>query len=107
MIIFKIRYTRSPSMKTLPVKTPIDPIIVRQEISRFVKNFLDVDISPEPCFPTVGSMQGCYMAMMCTTRRCKGKNKILFLDPGFPVNKLQASVVGAPFDHFDVYEYRR
>lgn len=79
---------------------------LKREISRFVKNFLDVDISPEPCFPTVGSMQGCYMAMMCTTRRKKGKNKILFLDPGFPVNKRQAAVVGAPFDHFDVYEYR-
>lgn len=44
---------------------------LKLEISRFVKNFIDVDISPESCFPTVGSMQGCYMAMMCTTRRLK------------------------------------
>ncbi|NOX35556.1 MAG: pyridoxal phosphate-dependent aminotransferase [Deltaproteobacteria bacterium] len=79
---------------------------LKHEISRFVKNFIDVDISPESCFPTVGSMQGCYMAMMCTTRRLKGKNKILFIDPGFPVNKRQASVVGVPYDNFDVYEYR-
>jgi len=76
------------------------------EISRFVKKFIDVNINPESCFPTVGSMQGCYMAMMCTTRRLKGKNKILFLDPGFPVNKRQASVIGAPYEQFDVYEYR-
>jgi len=76
------------------------------EISRFIKSFMDVDIGIESCFPTVGSMQGCYMAMMCTTRRFKGKNKILFLDPGFPVNKLQANVVGAPHDRFDVYEFR-
>ncbi|WP_300460204.1 pyridoxal phosphate-dependent aminotransferase [Desulfobacula sp.] len=76
------------------------------EISRFVKNFIDVAIGPESCFPTVGSMQGCYMAMMCTTRRLNGKNKILFLDPGFPVNKRQASVIGVPYDHFDVYDYR-
>jgi len=79
---------------------------LKLEISRFVNNFIDVDISTESCFPTVGSMQGCYMAMMVTTRRLKNKNKILFLDPGFPVNKLQASVIGAPYVNFDVYEYR-
>lgn len=76
------------------------------EISQFVKNFIDVDIKLESCFPTVGSMQGCYMAMMCTTRRIKGKDKILFIDPGFPVNKRQASVIGVPYDNFDVYEFR-
>lgn len=76
------------------------------EISKFIKNFIDISINPESCFPTVGSMQGCYLAMMCTSRRLKGKNKILFLDPGFPVNKRQASVIGVPYDHFDVYEYR-
>lgn len=79
---------------------------LKSEIARFVKNFMDVEINPVSCFPTVGSMQGCYMAMMCTTRRLKGKNKILFLDPGFPVNKRQASVVGAPYVNFDVYEFR-
>ncbi len=79
---------------------------LKTEISRFVQNFINVSIDPVSCFPTVGSMQGCYMAMMCTTRRIKGKNKILFLDPGFPVNKRQASVIGAPYEHFDVYEYR-
>ena len=79
---------------------------LKEEISRFVKNFIDVDIDPVSCFPTVGSMQGCYMAMMCTTRRIKGKDKILFLDPGFPVNKRQASVIGAAYENFDVYEFR-
>ena len=79
---------------------------LKKEISLFVKNFLDQDIDPVSCFPTVGSMQGCYMAMMCTSRRIKGKNKILFIDPGFPVNKIQARVLGLPFDSFDVYEYR-
>lgn len=79
---------------------------LKNEISTFVENFIDVKISPESCFPTVGSMQGCYMAMMCTTRRIKGKDKILFLDPGFPVNKRQASVIGVKHDSFDVYNYR-
>jgi aspartate/methionine/tyrosine aminotransferase len=79
---------------------------LKQEISLFVKNFIDVDINEVSCFPTVGSMQGCYLAMMCTTRRIKGKDRLLFIDPGFPVNKLQARVLGASYDHFDVYEFR-
>lgn len=79
---------------------------LKNEISRFVKQFINVDVSSEACFPTVGSMQGCYMAMMCTSRRLKGKDKILFIDPGFPVNKRQASVIGVGYENFDVYEYR-
>ncbi len=79
---------------------------LKTEISAFVKNFVDVDIPAESCFPTVGSMQGCYMAMMCCSRRVKGREKIVFIDPGFPVNKHQARVLGLPYAHFDVYEYR-
>jgi len=66
---------------------------LKEQISLFINNFLDVSISKESCFPTVGSMQGCYMAMMVTTRRMKGRNKILCIDPGLPVNKRQASVI--------------
>lgn len=79
---------------------------LKEQISLFVQNFLNIGISPESCFPTVGSMQGCYMAMMVCSRRIKGKTKVLFLDPGFPVNKRQASVIGIPYDNFDVYEFR-
>ncbi|MFO7910570.1 MAG: pyridoxal phosphate-dependent aminotransferase [Desulfotignum sp.] len=79
---------------------------LKTEISAFVKNFVDVDIPAESCFPTVGSMQGCYMAMMCCARRTRNKDRILFIDPGFPVNKHQARVLGLPYAHFDVYEYR-
>ncbi|MEE4364647.1 MAG: pyridoxal phosphate-dependent aminotransferase [Desulfotignum sp.] len=79
---------------------------LKTEISAFVKNFVDMEIPAESCFPTVGSMQGCYMAMMCCSRRVKGREKIVFIDPGFPVNKHQARVLGLPYAHFDVYEYR-
>jgi len=79
---------------------------LKDQISKFVKNFLDVTIDPISCFPTVGSMQGCYMAMMVCCRRMKEKNRVLFIDPGFPVNKRQASVIGVGYESFDVYEYR-
>jgi len=54
---------------------------LKSEISRFVKNFMNIEVAAESCFPTVGSMQGCYMAMMVSARRQKGKHKILFIDP--------------------------
>lgn len=79
---------------------------LKAEISRFVRNFMDVAVSPSGCLPTVGSMQGTFLAMMMAGRRKKGKNHILFIDPGFPVNKRQAQVLGLPFERFDVYEHR-
>ncbi len=86
---------------------PFDGVpTLKSEISRFLKCFMDIHVAPAGCFPTVGAMQGCYLAMMMTGRRIKGREKILFIDPGFPVNKLQAKVLGLSFDRFDVYDYR-
>lgn len=79
---------------------------LKAEIARFVKNFLDVGVSTRCCFPTVGSMQGGYLAMMMAGRRMAGKDRILFIDPGFPVNKKQATAIGLGYDSFDVYDYR-
>ena len=33
---------------------------LKNEISKFIKNFMNIDISPEGCLPTVGSMQGAF-----------------------------------------------
>ncbi len=79
---------------------------LKKEISRFVKNFMDIDVSPDSCLPTVGSMQGGFAAFLTTTRRIKEQNTVLFIDPGFPVQKMQCNVLGIPFERFDVYEYR-
>ncbi|MEJ2038057.1 MAG: pyridoxal phosphate-dependent aminotransferase [Desulfosarcinaceae bacterium] len=79
---------------------------LKNQISRFVKNFLDVDIRPAGCLPTVGSMQGTFLAMMMTGRRTRGKDHLLFIDPGFPVNKKQAQVLGLAYERFDIYEHR-
>jgi len=79
---------------------------LKQEISRFVKLFMDVEVNPHGCIPTVGSMQGCYAAFTTITKMYSEKNTILFLDPGFPVHKQQCTVQGIPFESFDVYEYR-
>lgn len=78
----------------------------KTEGSRFVKNFVDIDIKPEGIIPTVGSMQACFAAFMAVTECKKGKNTVLFIDPGFPVQKTQMQVIGKPHKSFDVYNYR-
>ncbi len=79
---------------------------LKREISRFAKMFINIDVSPEGCIPTVGSMQGSFAAFMAVTRARKGQNKILFLDPGFPVHKQQLQVLQLGWETFDVYDYR-
>jgi aspartate/methionine/tyrosine aminotransferase len=79
---------------------------LKREISRFVKLFMDIDVQPRGCVPTVGSMQGSFAAFLTVTRMYPGKDSILFIDPGFPVHKQQCRVQGVPFESFDVYNYR-
>ena len=77
-----------------------------EEASRFVKNFMDIDIRPESIVPTVGAMQASYVAVMALTECYQEKDTILFIDPGFPVQKTQLEVIGKPYITFDIYEYR-
>ncbi|MEN8224943.1 MAG: pyridoxal phosphate-dependent aminotransferase [Bacteroidota bacterium] len=79
---------------------------LKHEISRFVKLFLNINVSEEACVPTVGSMQGGYAAFMTVNRMRKEKNKTLFIDPGFPVHKQQHRVLGVEYETFDVYDHR-
>lgn len=79
---------------------------LKAEISRFVKNFLDVAVNPESCIPTVGSMQGSFACFMTINRMHQEREGTLFLDPGFPVHKQQLRVLGQEYMSFDVYNYR-
>jgi len=79
---------------------------LKTEIARFCKLFLDIDVLPETCIPTVGSMQASFAAFMTLSRINKTKDTTLFIDPGFPVHKMQNKVLGLKFESFDVYNYR-
>jgi aspartate/methionine/tyrosine aminotransferase len=79
---------------------------LKNETARFLKLFADADFSPMGCIPTVGSMQAGMAAMMVLSHLKPGRNKTLFIDPGFPVQKLQCSVVGNSFYSFDIYDCR-
>lgn len=79
---------------------------LKNEASRFIENFMGININPEGCVPTVGSMQGAYaMFLLCANLEEK-KDTALFIDPGFPVQKQQFKVMGHKFESFDVYDYR-
>ena len=79
---------------------------LKNEASRFVKAFLNVDVTPRSCIPTVGSVAGSYGSFIACTQRTPGKDKILFIDPGFPIQKSQLRVIGATWKEFDIYNYR-
>ncbi|MDY0296048.1 MAG: pyridoxal phosphate-dependent aminotransferase [Acidobacteriota bacterium] len=79
---------------------------LKREISRFVRNFLDIDVSADHCLPTVGSMMGSLVAMLTVNRMHADREGTLFIDPGFPVHKQQCRLLGHDFMSFDVYDYR-
>ena len=79
---------------------------LKREASRFVKAFLDVEVSARSCVPTVGSVAGSFGSFIACTQRIPGKDKVLFIDPGFPIQKSQLRVIGAEWKEFDIYEYR-
>lgn len=79
---------------------------LKQAASRFVKAFIDVDIAPQGCVPVTGSMQGTYTSFMVCSQSDPKKDTVLFIDPGFPVQKQQLHVMGVKYETFDVYDYR-
>ncbi|MFA5420178.1 MAG: pyridoxal phosphate-dependent aminotransferase, partial [Bacteroidales bacterium] len=79
---------------------------LKQNISTFIKLFMDVDVNAECCLPTVGSMQGSFACYLMLSRLFKERDTTLFIDPGFPVHKQQHRVLGRKFESFDVYNYR-
>jgi len=86
---------------------PIDGIPeFKTAASRFLKMFLDVDIAPSHCVPTVGAMQAAFAVFLTACRADPEKKRVLFLDPGFPVQKRQAAVLGAESVSLDVHDHR-
>ena len=79
---------------------------LKEAASRFVKAFIDVDIDPRGCVPTTGSVEGTFAAFIACTQRIPGKDKVLFIDPGFPIQKSQLRILGIEWRNFDVYSWR-
>uniref|UniRef100_A0AB33JFB9 Pyridoxal phosphate-dependent aminotransferase n=1 Tax=Prevotella sp. GTC17260 TaxID=3236796 RepID=A0AB33JFB9_9BACT len=79
---------------------------LKKAASDFVKAFINVDISPRSCVPTTGSVAGSFASFIACTQRLKGKDKVLFIDPGFPIQKSQLRILGIGWREFDIYQYR-
>ena len=79
---------------------------LKRQASRFVKAFINLDIPAECCVPVCGSMQGTFASFLTCSQADPKKDTVLFIDPGFPVQKMQLKVMGVKFQTFDVYDYR-
>jgi aspartate/methionine/tyrosine aminotransferase len=79
---------------------------LKEESSRFIKLFMDLDINPQGCIPTVGSMMGSMVSFLVANRNDRTKEGSLFLDPGFPVQKQQVKMLGHDYYSFDIFEHR-
>ncbi len=80
--------------------------ILKQNASKFLKAFANVDITPECIVPTVGSMQGSMNLILECSQLNPEKDTILYINPGFAPNMLQAKVQGIKTESFDIYEFR-
>ena len=79
---------------------------LKEAASEFVKAFIGVDINPEGCVPVCGCMQGTFASFLTCSQADKKKDTVLFIDPGFPVQKMQLQVQGTKYETFDVYDFR-
>ncbi len=79
---------------------------LKHEASRFLKAFLDIDVAPRGCVPTVGSMQGSFSSFILCSQLNPDKDTVLFIDPGFPVQRNQTNLLNIRSISFDIYEYR-
>jgi aspartate/methionine/tyrosine aminotransferase len=87
-----------------PMMDGIKPL--KSEAARFIKLFMDVDVEPASCIPTTGAMQGTFSALLVAGNVDQKKDTTLFLDPGFPVQKQQMTVMGHKYESFDVFDFR-
>ena len=79
---------------------------LKRQASRFLKAFVGVDVDAEGCIPVVGSMQGTFASFLLCSQADPKKDTVLFIDPGFPVQKMQLQVMGVKYETFDVYDFR-
>ena len=87
--------------------SPFDGLpVLKEAAKRFTHAFLGLDL-PVKCFiPTHGAMHGGFIALGIAGYRFKDRDTILFLDPGFPVNKLQCKVWGLKSEAVDFHRLR-
>ena len=79
---------------------------LKNNASRFIKAFIDVDIDPKGIVPTVGSMQASFTLVLECSQLDPKKDTILYICPGFPPHGRQPDMLGIKNIIFDIYDYR-
>lgn len=88
---------------------------LKQAASRFIKAFIGIDLKPQGCIATVGSMQATFAVFTALklantqtsqTTAPSAKDTILFIHPGFPVQTTQCDVIGLKHIGLDIHDYR-
>ena len=79
---------------------------LKENASRFIKAFIDVDVDPKGIVPTVGSMQASFNLVLECSQLDPKKDTILYICPGFPPHGRQPDVMGIKNVLFDIYDYR-
>ena len=79
---------------------------LKKATAEFVKNFLNIEVDAKCCVPSVGAMHSGFICQSIAGRLRPESNTILYLDPGFPVSKLQAKFLGLKKASIDLYDYR-
>ncbi len=74
--------------------------------SAFIKAFFDVDVTAAACIPTTGSVSGSFCSFTICSHLSATPKKILFIDPGFPIQKLQLRPLGVEHRSFEIFDYR-
>lgn len=87
-----------------PAAEGIAPL--KDEASKFIKAFLDVDLAPAGCIPVTGSVCGSFGSFLACSQLDEKKTKVLFIDPGFPIQKSQLTIMGVGHYQFDIHDFR-
>lgn len=74
--------------------------------AEFLRAFANIDRPDECVIPTVGSMQAAFALNMLISQLDEKKDTILFVDPCFPVQKMQCRVIGTRVEAFDLADHR-
>lgn len=80
--------------------------ILKDEAARFVKAFLNINIAPASCIPVTGSVAGSFSSFIICSQLDAKKDTILFIDPGFPIQKSQLTILGIKHEQFDIHDFR-
>lgn len=56
---------------------------LKKEASRFIKAFIDIDVSPEGCVPVTGSMQGTFASFLTAANAMRKKIPFCLSTPDF------------------------